>query len=179
MGPESWQAAWKKGLVPERKRGKGRCLRQGKGLGEGGAPGDDNPEQRKDGSWGRSCPEQSWEPEREGQGGREARRRVLWPRAEGLEGWREDSEPSQDRGRGGRDARAWRQAWPGALTALPLPGAHPGPPRLCPRPAISWPPALPAQSQPRAGARRAGCRSCERVLRGALVGVDRRLPGAA
>lgn len=73
-------------LGPEQERGKGCCLRQGEGLGEGGAPEEDNPELRR---WERrSCPEQSWEPQREGEGGREARRPVLWPWAEGLKGWR-------------------------------------------------------------------------------------------
>lgn len=40
------------GLGPEQERGKGRCLRQGEGLGEGGAPEDDNPEVRRLGDWG-------------------------------------------------------------------------------------------------------------------------------
>lgn len=57
--------------------------------------------------------------------------------AEGLSGWREAAESSPGRGKGGRDSAAQRQAWPGALTALPLSRAHPSPPWLCPRPAVS------------------------------------------
>lgn len=81
----------------------------------------------------------------------------------GAEVGREDPVSSQRRGKDGGEAGAQRQAWPGALTALPLPCAHPGPPWLCPRPAIpslalSSPQAEPAP----AGAQRAGCHSCSK-----------------
>ena len=130
-------------------------------------PADNNPELRSMKAEGghhkapRSRSEESPEPRREEEGEWEARKMV--PQSpERLRGRREDAESSQGRGKDGSDAGAQRQAWPGALTALPLLCAHPGPPWLCPRPAVSWPPALPRQSQPRAGARRAGCRSsCE------------------
>ena len=102
-----------------------------------------------------------------------------WSQAEGLRGWREGAESSQGRVKDGGGAGAQRQAWPRALTALPLPCAHPGPPWLCPRPAVSWPSALPKRSQPQPVPREQGAAAAVRVQRGASVGVDGRLPGAA
>lgn len=75
---------------------------------------------------------------------------------ESLSRKREDAESSQGKGKDGRDAGAQGQAWPRALTALPCPA----PTLAVPKASVSWPPALPKQSQPRASARGAGCHSC-------------------
>lgn len=101
----------------------------------------------------RSCPKESREEEEEGW---EVRKMVPQSGPESLSGEREGAESSQGEGKEGRDAGTQRQAWPRALTALPCPA----PTLALPKASVSWPPALPKQSQPPASARGAGCHSC-------------------
>lgn len=92
----------------------------------------DSPQLRRVGAGStalKSFPKENGEPGREEAGGWEAREMdpCCSPGARGAEGVEGGRGVLTGQREDGGDAEAWRQVWPGALTALPLPCAYPGP----------------------------------------------------